>query len=239
MTNNIVIIGASGGLGGAFVNLCNQAYPDATIYALSRSGVSFNLSNITSLSIDYNDEDSIESAALKASESGPLDMVIVATGMLHDGDLMPEKALRDLSHEKFERLFAVNVTTPAMIAKHFMPHLNRDAPSVFAALSARVGSISDNQIGGWYAYRASKAALNMIIKTAAIEVGRRNKQAVIVGLHPGTVDTGLSKPFQGNVRDDKLFSPEFSAQSLLMVLQGLTPEHSGRCFAWDGQEIEP
>lgn len=128
---------------------------------------------------------------------------------------------------------------PALIAKHLLPKLNKDHPAIFAALSARVGSISDNQLGGWYAYRASKAALNMIIKNAAIEVGRRNRKAIVVGLHPGTVDSDLSKPFQGNVADGKLFTPEDSAQKLLEVLRSLGPEQTGKCFAWDGKEVLP
>ena len=163
----------------------------------------------------------------------------MANGILHDEGLTPEKSLRDLSAEKFQRIFEVNTVTPALIAKHFLPKLNREQTSIFAALSARVGSISDNQLGGWYAYRASKAALNMIIKNAAIEIGRRNKQAIIVGLHPGTVDSNLSKPFQGNVADGKLFTPEYSAEKLLDVLENLSPEQTGKCFAWDGQEILP
>ena len=111
--------------------------------------------------------------------------------------------------------------------------------SIFAALSARVGSISDNQLGGWYSYRASKAALNMIIKNIAIEISRVNKKAIIVGLHPGTVDSNLSKPFQGNVPYGKLFTPEYSTQKLVEVLKSLTSKQSGKCFAWDGKEILP
>ena len=126
-----------------------------------------------------------------------------------------------------------------MVAKHFLPKLNKENRSIFAALSARVGSISDNQLGGWYAYRTSKAALNMVIKNAAIEIGRLNKKAIIVGLHPGTVDSNLSMPFQGNVPDGKLFTPEYSVQKLLQVLTNLTSEQSGKCFAWDGTEVKP
>ena len=166
-------------------------------------------------------------------------MVIVATGILHDGELMPEKSQKELSAEKFHRLFEINTIVPALVAKHFIPKLNREKRSVFAALSARVGSISDNQLGGWYAYRASKAALNMIIKNAAIEISRRNKKAIIVGLHPGTVDSNLSKPFQGNVPDGKLFTPKYSVQKLLVILTTLTSKQSGKCFAWDGKEILP
>ena len=123
-------------------------------------------------------------------------MVLVATGILHDEVFMPEKSLKDLSAEKFIHLFLVNSVLPAIIAKHFIPRLNQKKRSVFAALSARVGSISDNKMGGWYSYRASKSALNMIIKNVAIETARKNEQAIIVGLHPGTVDSNLSRPFQ-------------------------------------------
>lgn len=227
---NIAIIGASGAIGSAFTQLLSEKYPDAALYAFSRTG---------EYRIDYTSEESIAAAADMASKDKPLDIVIVAIGILHDGDIMPEKSLKELSAEKFHRIFEVNTVASCLIAKYFLPKLNRDRPSRFAALSARVGSISDNRLGGWYAYRASKAALNMVIKSAAIEIGRRNKQAIIVGLHPGTVDSALSKPFQGNVPDGKLFTPEYSTQKLLDVLESLTPEHSGKCFAWDGEEILP
>ena len=189
--------------------------------------------------INYQDETSIEESALVASKDKPIDMVIIATGILHEGKLMPEKSLKDLSAEKLQRLFEVNTIVPLLIAKHFLPKLSRETRSIFATLSARVGSISDNQLGGWYSYRASKAALNMIIKNIAIEISRFNKKAIIVGLHPGTVDSNLSKPFQGNVPDGKLFTPEYSTQKLLEVLTSLTSKQSGKCFAWDGKEILP
>ena len=125
---------------------------------------------------------------------------------------------------------------PAMIAKASVGTLSKER-SVFAALSARVGSISDNRLGGWHSYRASKAALNMLLRNIAIEVARKNKGAVVAGLHPGTVDTGLSEPFQGNVPNGKLFSPEHSAAELLKVVDRLQPEQSGRCFDYAGLEI--
>ena len=239
MTDNIAIIGSSGALGGAFIRRLSATYPDAAIHAFSRNPPQQTISNVVYHAINYQDEAAIERAASLASAAKPIDRVIVANGILHDGELMPEKSLGDLSAEKFHRLFEVNTILPALVAKYFLPKLNRNSPSIFAALSARVGSISDNRLGGWYAYRASKAALNMIIKNAAIEVGRRNKQAIVVSLHPGTVDSNLSKPFQGNVADGMLFTPEFSVRKLLQVLESLTPEQSGKCFAWDGKEIAP
>ncbi|MDA8561659.1 SDR family NAD(P)-dependent oxidoreductase [Gammaproteobacteria bacterium] len=227
---NISIIGASGAIGSAFTKILSEKYPNASIFAFSRN---------SQHRIDYSREDSIAKAAELATEEKPLDLVIVANGILHDDALMPEKSLRDLSAEKFHRIFEANTITPTLIAKYFLPKLNKKQPSVFAALSARVGSISDNQLGGWYAYRASKAALNMIIKNAAIEVGRSNKHAIIVGLHPGTVDSELSKPFQGNVENRNLFTPEYSAEKLLKVLENLHPAQTGKCFAWDGEEVLP
>ena len=227
---NIAIIGASGAIGGACVRRLVERYPAAHVHAFARDA---------ELSIDYDDEASIAAAAELAAQAGPLDLVLVATGMLHSGNTLPEKSLRDLSADKFARIFAANTITPALIAKHFLPRLNRERPAVFAAISARVGSISDNQLGGWYAYRASKAALNMVIKNAAIEMSRRNKKAIVVGLHPGTVDSPLSKPFQANVAAGKLFTPEHSAQKLVQVLESLTPAHNGRCLAWDGEVIAP
>ena len=239
MVNNIVIIGGSGAIGRAFTLHLSASYPKATIHAFSRHQPEKVLLNVKYHTIDYQDENSIEKSALVASRETPLDMVIVATGILHDGELMPEKSQKELSAEKFHRLFEINTIVPALVAKHFLPKLNRENRSVFAALSARVGSISDNQLGGWYAYRASKAALNMVIKNAAIEISRRNKKAIIVGLHPGTVDSNLSKPFQVNVPDGKLFTPKYSVQKLLEILTTLTSKQSGKCFAWDGKEILP
>ena len=227
---NIAVIGASGAIGGACARRLAELYPTAHVHAFARDA---------ELRIDYDDEASIASAADLAAQAGPLDLVLVATGVLHSGTTLPEKSLRDLSAAKFAHIFAANTITPALIAKHFLPKLNRDRPAVFAAISARVGSISDNQLGGWYAYRASKAALNMVIKNAAIEMSRRNKNAIVVGLHPGTVDSPLSKPFQANVAAGKLFTPEYSAQKLVQVLENLTPAHSGQCLAWDGEVIAP
>jgi NAD(P)-dependent dehydrogenase (short-subunit alcohol dehydrogenase family) len=239
MAKNIAILGCSGAIGSALTKHLSVSCPGATITAFSRHRPEIALPDVIYHTIDYQDEVSIGESALAASKEAPLDMVIVSTGILHDGELMPEKSLKELSAEKFRHLFEVNTIAPALLAKHFLPKLNREKRSVFAALSARIGSISDNHLGGWYAYRVSKAALNMLIKNAAIEVGRHNKKAIIVGLHPGTVDSNLSKPFQRNVPDGKLFIAEYSAQKLLEVLETLTPKQSGKCFAWDGKEILP
>ena len=239
MLKNIVIIGCSGAIGSALVNQLAVSNPDAEVHAFSQTVLNFEHQNVYAHTIDYHSEKSIEEAAVLASKDTLLDLVIVATGILHDDNVRPEKSLKELSAEKFQYLFSVNTIVPAIIAKHFIPILNKEKRSIFAVLSARVGSISDNQLGGWYSYRASKAALNMIIKNAAIEIGRRNKEVIIVGLHPGTVDSQLTKPFQNNVPEGQLFTPDYSAEKLLDVLAGLTPQDSGHFFAWDGEEITP
>jgi NAD(P)-dependent dehydrogenase (short-subunit alcohol dehydrogenase family) len=233
---NIAVIGASGSIGSTFVH---HFASDASnnILAFSRTVTDFNLPNVYSDTIDFHDESTIQQAAEAASKSGPLDLVIVATGILHNASMMPEKSIRQLSAENFEKAFLTNTVGPALIAKHFLPLMKRSDRNVFAALSARVGSISDNRLGGWHAYRASKAALNMTLKTISIEMAMRQKNTIVVGLHPGTVDSQLSKPFQGNVPESQLFTPEYSVEKLVSVIDRLTPGDSGKVFAWDGLEI--
>jgi len=157
--------------------------------------------------------------------------------VLHDDGLRPEKSWRHLDADALARSYEVNAIGPALVAKHLLPRLRRDHKAVFAAMSARVGSIEDNRIGGWYAYRASKAALNQILRTLAIELGRRWPEAVCVGLHPGTTDTALSAPFQANVPAGKLFTPTFVAERLLTVVDDLDASASGGLYAWDGARI--
>ena len=183
------------------------------------------------------DEASVLNAASAIKD--PLDMIIVATGLLHDGEMQPEKTWRQFSLEDADKIFRVNTFGPMLIAKHFLAKLNSDHKSVFAALSAKVGSISDNELGGWYTYRASKAALNQYIKCSAIEVGRKNKNAICVGLHPGTVATDLSAPFQANVQPGKLFDKDKAATQLLSVFNDLEFLHSGNLVSWDGSIITP
>jgi NAD(P)-dependent dehydrogenase (short-subunit alcohol dehydrogenase family) len=235
---NIVVIGASGGIGSGFIQHLLNEDKVKTLHALSRSSLDMVHEKLNSISIDITDEASVEKACNSVSQEAPLDIVIVATGMLHDeSGVDPEKSLRDISSDNFEKIFSVNTIGPALIMKHFLPKLHRDRRSVFAALSARVGSISDNHLGGWYAYRASKSALNMLIRSASIEVARRHKLASIIGLHPGTVDTSLSDPFQANVPEGKLFTPEFATAQMLSVINEVDETQTGKVFAYDGSEI--
>ncbi len=184
--------------------------------------------------VDPTDEASIARAAAGIDE---IDLAIVTTGMLHDDRQRPERALKELDPDLLARSFAINTIAPAIVAKHLISKMPRDRRTVFAVLGARVGSIGDNRTGGWHGYRASKAALVMLMKTIAIETARNRPQAIIVTLHPGTVDTGMSKPFQGNVAPEKLFTPAFAAEELLRVIDSLTPADSGGHFAWDGIRI--
>lgn len=240
-TNSVaVVVGASGGVGRALTDLLLTHSAAGSVFATSRASQRAASDREHPGVLDLGDEDSIANAAQTASALGELRLVLVATGILHvPGVMAPEKTWRALDGAQLEHSMRINAIGPALVAKHFLPHFPRRGRAVFAALSARVGSISDNQLGGWYGYRASKAALNMLIRTLALELGRRAPDAVCVGLHPGTVDTGLSRPFQSTVAEGRLFSPLQSAGYLLQVIDTLTPSNSGRLFAWDGTEIPP
>ena len=243
MTNpdvkNIAIIGATGAIGQAFMEHYAASEEIECIYACSRSHHEYNDSRIISVELDLEQPDSIEAAAAQI-DARSLDIIIAATGILHaDGDkpLQPEKSLREINAQQLQRVLAINTLGPALLLRHFLPLLKKDSRAVFALLSARVGSISDNRLGGWYSYRASTAALNMLIKTASIETRRTTKQAIIVGLHPGTVDSQLSKPFQTRVPEHKLFTAAQSAAYMADVLDSVEIDDSGKCFAWDGKEV--
>ena len=218
-----VIIGASGGIGAALAELLDADPGVAVVTRLSRPA------------LDLTDPASIIASA--AALTAAPDLVIVATGVLHAEALVPERELRQLSAGAFAQAFAVNAIGPALIAQAFLPLLPKDRKTVFAALSARVGSIADNRLGGWHAYRASKAALNQVLRTIAIEQTRKNPLSVVLGLHPGTADTGLSKPFQRSVKT--LFTARESAAHLLGVIDAATPAQSGRVFDWQGAEVSP
>lgn len=230
------VFGASGGLGRAFVDQLTADPRCARLHAGARNGSVQDHPKVAPFRFDLTDPASLEAAA---EAIGAPDLVIVATGVLHGENLAPEKSMRALDPAQMSLAFAINAGGPAQIARLLLPAMPRNRRTIFAALSARVGSISDNRLGGWHSYRASKAALNMLIRCLAIEQARSHPQAVCVALHPGTVDTGLSKPFQSGVDPDRLFSPAQSAGHLLNVLDTLAPSQSGRLFAWDGQEIAP
>jgi NAD(P)-dependent dehydrogenase (short-subunit alcohol dehydrogenase family) len=220
-----VVIGARGGIGAALVAALRDEGEDVLGFARPE--------------LDILDEASIARAAARVAAGPAPRLVIVATGLLHAPERGPEKSLRELDADWLGRVIAVNAIGPALVAKHFLPLLPKGERSVFAALSARVGSISDNRLGGWYGYRAGKAALNQLIRTLAIEMKRVNDRAILVGLHPGTVATDLSAPFQKNVAPGQLFDPGRAAVQLLDVIDGLGVKDSGNLIAWDGATITP
>ncbi|AAK88610.1 C factor [Agrobacterium tumefaciens] len=221
-----IVIGASGGIGAALLARLKADPRCAFALPLSRSHDG----------LDITDETTVREAAARLEDQrGSFDLIFNATGALVVDGAGPEKSIRAIDADLMAKQFAVNAIGPALLLKYFTPLLQRDRRSVFASLSARVGSIGDNRLGGWISYRAAKAAQNQIIRTAAIEIARTNRQAIIVALHPGTVDTDLSQPFSKG-RDR--FTPDHSAVRLLETINGLDESQTGRFFAHDGSTIE-
>jgi len=235
-----LVVGASGGLGAAFLRaLAEQGRYERLVGIARRRPEDWPDDPAwTFIEADIVDESQIADAARQVSKLGRLDRIVVATGLLHSARISPEKTMRSLDAGSLLELFAVNAVGPALVAKHFLPLTPRDTPSLFAVLSARVGSITDNRLGGWHAYRASKAALNMLLATIAIEHRRTRPLGVCVALHPGTVDTPLSAPFQhGAAGKPTRLTPDASAQALVALMDRFRPLDTGGFFAWDGSEI--
>lgn len=229
MTGATVIIGASGGIGGALADRVEATGGCLAVHRIGRRVDGF----------DVTDERAIAALAEQLADGPPITLALVATGLLHEGNRAPERTLKVIDADWLARQYAVNTIGPALLLKALAPLMPRDRRAVFAVLSAKVGSISDNRLGGWYGYRASKAALNQIVRTAAIELARTHPRAIVAALHPGTVATELSAPFTARRDSDDLFAPAESAAKLLGVLDGLTPADSGRLWGWDGREIAP
>lgn len=247
-----LIIGGTGGIGRAMVeqliNSGNREKSSETggtrVFATYHKNVpDFTADNLYWIPMDICDEQSIQQAAdVIKQQTAHIDWVVNCAGLLHTAMQQPEKALRQIETAFFLQNMQVNALASLLIAKHFKPFLanaqrTADKPAVFATISARVGSISDNQLGGWYSYRMSKAALNMGMKNLSIEWARSLKDVCVVVMQPGTVNTQLSAPFQGNVADGHLFSPAYSAECLLEVLSGMTAAQSGSFVDWAGESI--
>ncbi|CAL74797.1 Putative Short-chain dehydrogenase/reductase (SDR) family protein; putative Glucose/ribitol dehydrogenase [Bradyrhizobium sp. ORS 278] len=218
------VFGASGGIGSALSAALTDSGQFDTVLGFSRN---------TSPAFDLADEDSLARAAEQVAGAGEIRLVIIATGRLHEGEMLPEKSWRELDAGRLARAFAVNATGPALVMKHLLPQLPRTGKAMLAALSARVGSIGDNRLGGWYGYRASKAALNQLVHCAAIELARRAPEAICVALHPGTVATRLSAPFASASG----IAPAEAARHLLGVIDRLAAKDSGGFFDWRGTPV--
>ena len=235
---SVAIIGSSGAIGRAFLDAYIADKEISNIYSISRTEVESNDERIIHINIDVTDEVSVKAAASQIGENR-LDKLIVATGILRTELFGPEKSIKDIKIENFVKIFSVNAFGPALIGKYFLPLMKKDKKSIAAFLSARVGSISENKLGGWYAYRASKSALNQIIKNFSIETKRTNPTGIIIGLQPGTVKSKLSEPFQKNVKKGKLLLPKDSVKSLIRVIESVMQNDSGKIFDWKGEEIGP
>jgi len=246
--SNVLIQGASRGIGLEFVRQLLAEPQVDRIFAACRSpqratalaSLAAREPRLQVLALDVSDEDSIRAAAAAVAAAAPrLHLVVNCAGLLHDAAtrIAPERRLTDVRQEALAASFAVNAFGPLLVAKHFEALLAHEERAVFASISARVGSIGDNRLGGWYAYRGAKAAQNMFTKTLSIEWARSRRNVICVALHPGTTDTELSRPFQANVAPEKLFSTERTVRQLLSVIDALQPGDSGRFLGWDGAGI--
>ncbi len=238
-----LVIGASGGLGQECVAQLQASNLYTQVHGVSRQTINNPVQGVRYAQIQSADENQIAAYCQKfANSNQPLVTVICCVGALHfeakeQAPVMPEKRLEDLSAEHLSLYYLTNAVIPAMWIKHLVPVMKSRMPAHLVCFSARVGSIEDNRLGGWYGYRASKAALNMLIKSAQIECHRRAKNLCLLSYHPGTVDTELSQPFQHNVPKDKLFSTEFSVSQLLTFMPKLSAEQGPHFIDWQGKSI--
>lgn len=241
-----LVVGANRGIGLGFVRYLLQDDRVRHLYATHRQQPSPALTalgeqfpdRLRLLGLDITSEAEISSALQQIQrEVQRLHLVLYCVGFLHEGPIQPEKGLQQIQADHLLRYFQVNSIGAVLLAKHLLPLLKHPDRSVFASISAKVGSIGDNQLGGWYGYRASKAALNMLIRTTAIEYSRKSPKTLVVLLHPGTTDTDLSQPFQRNVPPQKLFAVERTVAQLMQVINGLQPEDHGQFFSWDGSRL--
>jgi NAD(P)-dependent dehydrogenase (short-subunit alcohol dehydrogenase family) len=239
-----LVVGASRGIGLAITRQLLREQAVQRVYASYRHPgtatglLEINDERLQTISADVSDAGDVQriAAAIQANGDHP-DFVINAAGILHEHDLQPEKSLNQCRQDSLMRLFMVNSIGPLMLARAVIPLMPRNQPGHFAVLSAMVGSIGDNRLGGWYGYRASKAALNQFMRTLAVECRRSHPQLCITAIHPGTTDTALSEPFQSNVKPGKLYTPSLSAARILQVVSDAQAEQSGHFVNWDGKPI--
>lgn len=243
-SHTALVVGAGRGIGLAITQQLLEEPGIQRVYATYRQSDNatalFEIADerLQTIRVDITIADDLQGLAanIRANQEHP-DFVICATGVLHEDAVQPEKSLNQCNQASFNRLFQVNSIGPLMLARALLPLMPKNRPAHFAALSAMVGSIGDNRLGGWYGYRASKAALNQFMKTLAVECRRSHPQLCITSIHPGTTDSALSRPFQANVKPGKLYTPTQSAERILQVVGSGQPEDSGRFVNWDGRLI--
>ena len=232
---NIIITGGSGSIGGAFIEaLARRSEVEKIIATCNGHSSALDHAKVTWHRLDLTDEAAMRDWAAQLDE---IDWLINAAGILHTREHGPEKSIRQIDAAFFLENMRINALPALLLAKHLHAKFRHGRPAIFATISAKVGSIEDNRLGGWFSYRASKAALNMGIKTLAIEWRRTLPNVAVVALHPGTTDSALSKPFQKNVPHGQLFTPEYSVSCMLSVLENLKPAHSGEFLAFDGERL--
>ncbi len=231
----ILIVGGNGGIGFAMLKESLTRYPDAQLHATYRRvKPHWYHERVVWHQADASNNEDVKSLSELFDD---IDWVINCIGLLHTSNKGPEKNLAALDSVFFQQMITTNTLPTLLLAKYFTPKLKKTDKPKFAVISAKVGSISDNQLGGWYSYRASKAALNMFIKTMSIEWQRMLKNGVVLALHPGTTDTPLSEPFQGNVPQGKLFTPEKVAYDLIGLIASSTPQESGSFLTYSGERL--
>lgn len=232
---NVLILGVSGGIGQALAKiLCDRDVVKSVIGTYHQAKIEFVHHKLTIAMLDVSDEMAVAEFTKKINK---IDWVINAVGFLSDDEQKPEKTIANFNADSLTRSININTLPTLLLAKYLKPALKKSEYAIFATISAKVGSITDNGLGGWYSYRVSKAALNMAIKTLSIEWKRVLPHCTVAALHPGTTDTDLSKPFQKNVPEQKLFSPKQTANYLLAVIDSLEPAKTGKFWSWDGSEI--
>lgn len=243
---NVLVVGARQGIGLGFVRHLLGGDRIGQIFATHRDLATMELDTLSAqcpnhlslIPMDITDEAQVaQGIAQIQGQVDKLHLALYCVGVLHQGNIQPEKSLGQIRSEQLLRYFAVNSMGAVLVAKYLLPLLKHGDRSVLASISAKVGSIGDNQLGGWYGYRASKAALNMFMRTTAIEYSRKSPKTLVVMLHPGTTDTRLSQPFQRNVPPEKLFPVERTVSQLLSVIEALGPDDSGQFFSWDGSRL--
>ena len=237
----ILVLAASGGIGQAYCEKLLEQFPNVQLIRMARdidklASLSANTVDIT---VDLSDDDSIANAILALPENTNIDWVFIASGWLHDEQMKPEKTYRSLTREQLLHSYNINAIGPAIFISRLLGVVKKNHPMKIGVLSARVGSVSDNRLGGWHSYRSSKSALHMLIKNIAIECKNSRKPITIIGLQPGTTDTELSAPFQKGLTEAQLQTPEFTAQHLIKVMSVIEKDDSGKLFDFEGYSFEP